>query len=604
MGLAQASQVIHITSADVLVADVGSLSSTINADTLTGTWTHISLPYKLVRPATPVVNTTAMTTWFRLSTEGLSPSSTQHLYLLRWETLGQIALYGDGRLLYRSLGSPKWNSFKHPSVFIPLNLSTDVAPPKQIMIRMDSLPGRPAAISSLYLGETDTLYFRYILRDWFENQLPFLFSMVFMAVGFFSLAIGLIYRHESFYFLVFVIAVLSLILRGHFYLGLEQLPISDPWFIWILFNAYDWQVLMVYLVLVSLHQTKRPWLNRGVILLTIAMTLLTQSWISGAINRSFFLYPLVMLLALTVLSLWDYRRSRSREALLFTSAIIVVLLFGIHEFLNRNYLFAIEGFYLLPYGSLGFLVVISYMLFHRYLGSLSEVVQVNAGLEQRLQVREAELAVSYDRLRHSEHRQTLVRERQRLMQDMHDGLGSSLISALRVVENGRMDEPEVAEVLKGCIDDLKLAIDSMEPVEADLLLLLATLRFRLGPRLENTGIILHWKVEHVPALDWLDPRNALHILRILQEAFTNIIKHTQATEISVSTGVEQDCAVVTIVDNGQGFSMENALNSGGKGLSNQQRRAEAIGAKLSWDSSNAGTRFILRLPINQRQAQL
>ncbi|WP_275431263.1 hypothetical protein, partial [Klebsiella pneumoniae] len=78
------------------------------------------------------------------------------------------------------------------------------------------------------------------------------------------------------------------------------------------------------------------------------------------------------------------------------------------------------------------------------------------------------------------------------MQDMHDGLGSSLVSTLRMVEHGHIDEADIAQLLKGCIDDLKLTIDSMEPVETDLLLLLGTLRFRLQPRLEATGIRLRW----------------------------------------------------------------------------------------------------------------
>lgn len=216
--------------------------------------------------------------------------------------------------------------------------------------------------------------------------------------------------------------------------------------------------------------------------------------------------------------------------------------------------------------------------------------------------REAELAKSRKLLRDIELRQTLSQERQRLMQDMHDGLGSSLVSALWVVERGRLDEAEVAHVLKGCIDDLKLAIDSMEPVDADLLLLLATLRFRLGSRLESTGIALRWEVQTIPQLDWLAPKSALHILRILQEAFTNIIKHAQATEIRVATGVDADWVVVTITDNGQGFTVENALNNGGKGLSNQLRRAESIGAEISWDSNDAGTCFTLRLPIKHQLA--
>lgn len=210
-----------------------------------------------------------------------------------------------------------------------------------------------------------------------------------------------------------------------------------------------------------------------------------------------------------------------------------------------------------------------------------------------------ELADSHAQLRAIEHKQTLEQERQRLMQDMHDGLGSSLISALRVVEHNKMDADELAEVLKGCIDDLKLAIDSMSPVDDSLLLLLATLRFRLGPRLENTGIKLSWKVEKVPALHWLEPKNSLHILRILQEAFTNIIKHTDATEVNVATTVEGDYVLVTIQDNGKGFAIDQVMLAGCKGLSGQKDRAIAIGGEIYWHSSNAGTCVNLRLPINQ-----
>jgi signal transduction histidine kinase len=226
-----------------------------------------------------------------------------------------------------------------------------------------------------------------------------------------------------------------------------------------------------------------------------------------------------------------------------------------------------------------------------------DVEQANEGLARRLQAREAELTASHQRLREIEHRQTLSQERQRLMQDMHDGMGSSLNSALRVVERGQLNEAEIAQVLKGCIDDLKLAIDSMEPVESDLLLLLATLRFRLEPRLESTGIALRWEVRDIPPLDWLDPRNSLHILRIAQEGFTNIIKYANATEVRVATSADADAVTVTISDNGSGFDVESALRSGGKGLSNQLRRAQAIGAEVTWKSDGAGTRLTLRLPF-------
>jgi signal transduction histidine kinase len=183
---------------------------------------------------------------------------------------------------------------------------------------------------------------------------------------------------------------------------------------------------------------------------------------------------------------------------------------------------------------------------------------------------------------------------------MHDGLGSSLVSALRVVEHGRIGEAEIAQLLKSCIDDLKLTIDSMEPVETDLLLLLGTLRFRLQPRLEATGIRLRWEVVDLPPLVWLDQRHSLHILRILQEAFTNVIKHASATEIILRTVVEKEHARVEIIDNGGGF--DPAGNIQGRGLGNQARRADAIGGAIELTSGPQGTIFALLLPIEMAES--
>ena len=191
-------------------------------------------------------------------------------------------------------------------------------------------------------------------------------------------------------------------------------------------------------------------------------------------------------------------------------------------------------------------------------------------------------------------------ERQRMMQDMHDGLGSTLISAIRSVENGGMSDAKVSQILKDCMDDLKLAIDSMEPVEADLLLLLATLRFRLEPRLEGTGVTLLWEVQELPALDWLDPSSALHILRIVQESVANILRHTRATEIRVGTAVAKGGLEVTIEDNGQGFNVDRELaDARGKGLHNQLRRAQMLDGTVAWESGPSGTRFTLWLPLER-----
>ena len=136
-------------------------------------------------------------------------------------------------------------------------------------------------------------------------------------------------------------------------------------------------------------------------------------------------------------------------------------------------------------------------------------------------------------------------------------------------------------------------------MQPDLLLLLATLRFRLTPRLSDAGIHLCWNVQDLPPLPWLDPTYALHILRIVQEAITNIIKHAQATIISVSTNATQDFVFVVIEDNGCGFSWSEIDDKPTYGLRNQRARASTMGADVVWDSTATGTRFSLRLPLVQ-----
>lgn len=351
-----------------------------------------------------------------------------------------------------------------------------------------------------------------------------------------------------------------------------------------------------------------PRLDRTIKLFIV---LLLASPLGYAVSLVTFVVPSILLISATqvlilgvgIVCAWFKRR---KIAMLFMAAVSMWLL-GVSatglmtlSLLPANFV-TMNGYQI---GSALEMMLLAFVLAYRFnmirRQATEDVRQANASLEDRLRAREAELEESHLRLRDIEHRQILSQERQRLMQDMHDGMGSSLTSALRVVERGQMDEADVAQVLKGCIDDLKLAIDSMEPVDSDLLLLLAMLRFRLGSRLEKSGIELRWEVQDIPALDWLEPKDSLHILRILQETFTNIIKHADATAIRVTTGVDDDGVMVMISDNGQGFAVERALKNGGKGLPSQRRRAQAIGAGITWDSNASGTRLTLRLPITRQ----
>ncbi len=608
---------LHFLAAEVLNIEGHGFSTpplSLEALELQGRWVQVNLPHALPPELMPDVddplNPRTVVTWYRLQVPRQhatgDPPGPHYLYLPRWKTDGQLAVYASGRLVYRSSGNLLWNGSNHP-LWIPLLGTRSAEQPDSILLRMERLRATGAAVSSVWLGRQDEIGWRYRMRDLLQIELPLMVSATFLAVGLFALFVWIRQKAasrkpDSLYWLFFAMSLASFLRSLHFYVGQFKLPLPDKWFGWLTISALFWLIATSHFLLVRLHRRPRPWLSRAVIGITAAVSLVTlpvlPSVVPGApeMARVIYLVLLGMGFAIAFSGLRAARQAGSGEAMLLASWGVVGMLLGVHDWLLQNNLISVEGSYLSVYVGTGLFLIFMYILLLRYLGALESERQANAGLAQRLQARENELNQSHARLREVEHHQTLSQERQRLMQDMHDGLGSSLVSALRVVEDGGLQEAQVADVLRSCIDDLKLAIDSMEPVEADLLLLLATLRFRLGSRLKRSSIRLVWNIGEVPALHWLDPRNALHILRILQEAFANILKHAEASEICVSTGAGNGWIEVVVADNGKGFMVDQALTSGGMGLSNQMRRAAALGGEVVLASSPKGSVLTLRLP--------
>lgn len=582
----------------------------IDQATLRGTWQSVTLPHALTRDLIPFAQShngtgpPTVVTWYRIQVPPLpAANSARYLYIPRWKTDGQLAVYGDQRLLYQSHASVQWNGWNIP-LWIALDQSAHAVAPRTLLLRIERPRDSGGGISSVWLGDNDNLSWRYHWRDLLQVQLPYTSSAAFLALGLFSFLVWCRRYSEREYLLFFYLSVAAFVRTLHYHVGDNPLPISDAWFSWLTINSLCWMMLIMHLFLNYLHRRPLPGLNRVISGMTLAIGIATLPGFSTQLN-AYGLAPLIYVVligmgsAIGGFGLYQSRRVDSNDGLLLSVWALVGMLLGGYDWLLQNNYLDIESIYLGPYSNTGAFLIFIYIIFHRYLAANENVRQINASLQSRLRQREDELQQSYLQLREIEQRQMISVERQRLIQDMHDGMGSSLVMALLAVERGRIDHSMLAEVLRSCIDDLKLTIDSMEPVQADLLLLLATLRFRLAPRLENAGIRLHWDIGDVPQLDWINPSNALHILRILQEAFTNIIKHTQATEIHVATEVDTEHVRVTVSDNGQGFAVKQGVDNPGKGLGNQIRRATAINAEIRWESSPAGTRLTLRLPIQQ-----
>jgi len=192
----------------------------------------------------------------------------------------------------------------------------------------------------------------------------------------------------------------------------------------------------------------------------------------------------------------------------------------------------------------------------------------------------------------------LAKERERLMHDMHDGMGSSLLTTLAAIEKENMPQEAVADALRACIEDLRLVIDSLEPTAHDLVTLLATIRYRLGQRLQSEKLKLIWEIDDLPELPWLEPPDALNVLRLLQEALVNVLKHANATCVRVATRNLGRQVEILVEDNGCGYDLKTIKP--GRGLPSQAKRVERLGGELKTVSTlGIGTRHTLLLPINK-----
>lgn len=251
-------------------------------------------------------------------------------------------------------------------------------------------------------------------------------------------------------------------------------------------------------------------------------------------------------------------------------------------------------------GSLVFMLTLAWVVVQRTSSYLQQIGQLNRDLERRVQDRERELRDAFDQLRDAERRQVLEEERQRLTRDMHDGLGSQLVQALNVVRGAESASPAVVEaMLSHALEELRMTLDSLEPLEGDLPAILGTLRRRIAPALEAAGIELVWQVQEVAPIavhgQPMDSRGVMHLFRCLQEIFANIAKHAQATQVTVRTWADGPCALLAVSDNGRGLAGQpRPAQAGGRGLANIRLRAAELGASVAFEDACPGTRVVLR----------
>jgi signal transduction histidine kinase len=203
-------------------------------------------------------------------------------------------------------------------------------------------------------------------------------------------------------------------------------------------------------------------------------------------------------------------------------------------------------------------------------------------------------AFEYTQLYEQAEKFAVLRERQRLSRDLHDSVNQLLYAIMlyakasrREVEHDKLDQAkshieELIQTTKEALGEMRLLIYELRPPILEKQGLSAALEERVRFVEGRTGINPHFTSTFNSRLPQDIEEN---LYRITQEALNNIVKHANASNVTLEIREIRNKIIISLSDDGIGFDYQKKKSEKGHlGLDSMQERAERIGAILSIDS--------------------
>jgi signal transduction histidine kinase len=198
-----------------------------------------------------------------------------------------------------------------------------------------------------------------------------------------------------------------------------------------------------------------------------------------------------------------------------------------------------------------------------------------------------------------------LEERNRLARELHDSVAQALYSislftdaTRRALETDRLEVAkqhlsDLVELSKEAMSDMRLMIFELRPPILEKVGLVSALQSRLDSVEARAGFQAVFQVD---GEFQFSAEQEGELYRIAQEALNNVIKHALADLVKVQLDAASGTFKMTIEDNGVGFDLSTAEQSGGQGIRNIRERSERLGAVCSIASaSGQGTRIVIEV---------
>ena len=372
---------------------------------------------------------------------------------------------------------------------------------------------------------------------------------------------------------------------------------------WQAFNAACFMALATCFGIFLLRFAERRWprierIALGLAGLVMVLSLLAPQWMGP--HRNVYVLPMMVLyyLVSAVFMIWALRHGRADQKVLGLCIAIPLLtaLYDAGVYLGLIRADTFIGSFASPLMLLG----LGFVLAHRFATTMRRVEGFNLELQREVQTATAQLATTLNQQHALELAHSRAGERLQLVRDLHDGFGGTLVGGIARLEQAPDDvsKARIIDLLKEMRDDLRLVIDTTAQEQADLAALIAPLRHRASRLLEAADIDAHWQVEGLDGLH-LEPARSLDLLRLLQEALTNVFKHSQASRVDVQVIRTGACLQLQVADDGIGLpgKASTPAAGGGAGFASMRLRAQRLGGQLQLRPRQRGTELWLEIPL-------
>ncbi|MCZ0702521.1 NarL family two-component system sensor histidine kinase LiaS [Natronobacillus azotifigens] len=198
----------------------------------------------------------------------------------------------------------------------------------------------------------------------------------------------------------------------------------------------------------------------------------------------------------------------------------------------------------------------------------------------------------------------ITEERNRLARELHDSVSqelfatSMLVSAINEMPIAKEDQirkpiQQVESMIQQAQLEMRALLLHLRPIALKDSTLKEGIDMLLAELSEKVSLAISWRIEEIETSRGVED----HLFRILQESVSNALRHAKANQVDILLLKREGFAILTVIDDGIGFHMNDNQTSS-YGLSNMKERAAEIGATFRIISiPNKGTKLEVRVPM-------